>query len=293
MVSSKLTALVIAVSLWACPVAAQDLASLLSDFISLSDRTQRELILLKITEHYPQAGPQFLKIATETKDTETKWLAIRAIGHLKYKEAAPFLRASLHSSSNYVRANSAVALGEIHHTAAIPDLMQVLALDEDSGVLEQTSVALLMLDAKAAIPELKARSNNPSPQTRLWMVGAIEALGSRDVRFFADFLYDPDQFVAWYAAVAIARITKEDFGFRFAGSTADPAVRATESRTLNAGGTPIRRTGRNHKCSMNQQTVQADFGKWNITCCQTERDLTAGATKPDRKGFSRATDSVS
>lgn len=143
MVSSKLTAFVIASSMWACPVAAQDLASLLSDFVSLSDRTQRELILLKITEHYPEAAPQLLKIATETKDTETKWLAIRAIGQLKYKEAATFLRESLHSSSNYVRANSAVALGEIHDTAAISDLVQGLSVDDENGVLEQTSMALL------------------------------------------------------------------------------------------------------------------------------------------------------
>lgn len=79
-----------------------------------------------------------------------------------------------------------------------------------------------MLDAKAAIPELKARSNNPSPQTRLWMVSAVEALGSRDVPFFAGFLYDPAQHVAWYAAVAIARITKEDFGFPVCGKHGGP-----------------------------------------------------------------------
>jgi HEAT repeat protein len=192
MVFNRLTTTVIALSLWFCPVPTQDLASLLSDFVSLGDRTQRELILLKISEHYPEAGPPLLKIAAETKDTETKWLAIRGIGYLKYKEAAPFLKESLHSSSNYVRANSARALGEIHDSPAIPELIQVLASDEDSGVLEQTCLALQMLDAKAAIPELKLRSNNPSPQTRLGMIGAIESLGSRDVPLFASFLYDSD-----------------------------------------------------------------------------------------------------
>jgi len=222
MVPSRLTAFVIVLSLWLCPASAEDLTSMLSDFVSLSDRTQRELILLKIGERYPEAGPSLLRIATETKDTETKWLAIRGIGYLKYKEAVPFLRESLHSSSNYVRANSARALGEIHDTVAIPDLMQVLDVDENSGVLEQVCLALQMLDVKQAIPELKVRSNNPSPQTRLWMIGAIEALGSRDVVFFAGFLYDSDESVAACAAHAIERITKQDFGFPQCGRYGGP-----------------------------------------------------------------------
>jgi HEAT repeat protein len=213
MFSSRLSAPVFAFFLCLYSVSAQDLPSLLSDFVSSNDRTQRELILLKISEHHPEAGPALLKIASETKDTETKWLAIRGIGDLKYKEAAPFLRGSLRSSSNYVRANSARALREIHDSDAIPDLIQTLSKDEDNGVLEQTCMALQWLGAKAAIPELKARSNSSSAQTRLWMIGAIESLGSRDVPFFASFLYDSDQHVAAYAAHAIERVTKENFGF--------------------------------------------------------------------------------
>jgi len=41
--------------------------------------------------------------------------------------------------------------------AAVADLIHTLAVDEDSGVLEQTSMALQILDAKEAIPVLKAR----------------------------------------------------------------------------------------------------------------------------------------
>lgn len=222
MVSNRLAAPVFAFFLSLCPVSGQDLASLLSEFVSSSDRTQRELILLDITEHHPEAGPALLKIATETKDTEAKWLAIRGIGSLKYKEAAPFLRESLHSSSNYVRANSAIALGEIHDISAIPNLIHTLAVDEDNGVLEQTSMALQILDAKKAIPVLKARSTNPSAQTRVWMIGAIEALGSKDVSFFANFLFDENEFVASYAAHVIERITKQDFGFPQCGEYGGP-----------------------------------------------------------------------
>lgn len=202
-----------------CPISAQDLPTLLSDFVSSTDRTRRESILLEITEHHPEAGPALLKIARETEDTETRWFAIRGIGWLKYKEAAPFLRESLHSRSNYVRANSASALGEVHDVSAVTDLIHTLAVDEDSGVLEQTSLALQILDAKEAIPVLKARSDNPSPQTRVWILGAIEALGSKDVPFFAGFLFDKNESVAGYAAHGIQRITKEDFGFPHCGKT--------------------------------------------------------------------------
>ena len=207
---------------WLCPISPQDLRTLLLDFVSSTNRISRESILLEITERHPEAGPALLKIARETEDTETRWLAIRGIGWLKYKEAVPFLRESLHSKSNYVRANSASALGEVHNVSAVADLIHTLAVDEDSGVLEQTSMALQILDAKEAIPVLKARSDNSSPQTRLWIIGSIEALGSKDVSFFAAFLFDGNEFVAAYAAHAIERITKEDFGFPHCGETGGP-----------------------------------------------------------------------
>jgi len=214
---TKAAALLILSVTWQTSVFAQDSATLLSDFVSRSDRTERELILLNVTEHHPEAGPALLKIAIETTDTETRWLAIRGLGRLKYKEAVPFLEESLRSSSNYVRASSARALGEIHDVSAVPALIHTLLVEKDSGVLEQTSMALQMLDAKDAIPVLEAKAANPSPQTRLWIIGAIEALGSKDVSFFANFLFDEDEFVAAYAAHAIERITKHDFGFPHCG----------------------------------------------------------------------------
>jgi HEAT repeat protein len=202
---------------WQTSAFPQDSATLLSDFVSRSDRTARELILLNITEHHPEAGPALLKIAMETTDTETRWLAIRGLGGLKYTGAVPFLKESLRSSSSYVRANSARALGEIHDVSAVPALIHALLVEEDSGALEQTSVALQMLDAKDAIPVLEAKATNPSPQPRIWIIGAIEALGSKDVPFFAKFLFDEDQGVSAYAAHAIERITKRDFGFPHCG----------------------------------------------------------------------------
>src|SRR5258708_701228 len=92
------------------PAIAQDLQSLLSRFQSEHDRAAKELTLLRITTEYPDAGPALLRIASETGDTETKWLAIRGIGWAKFKDAAPFLKKALFSKEIYVRSNSARAL---------------------------------------------------------------------------------------------------------------------------------------------------------------------------------------
>jgi HEAT repeat protein len=213
----RLGVLPLAFLLWLSPTSAQDLTTLLSNFVASGDRAERELILLKISEQHPEAGAALLKIAAQTTDTETKWLAIRGIGSLRYKQAGPFLKEWLHSNSAYVRANSARALGDIRDGSAVRDLISLLSLETDDGVLQQTSVALEMLDAKEAIPALMAKSGVPSADTRLWMMGAVEALGSKDVSFFASFLCDQSWFVASYAAHAIARITKQDFGFPHCG----------------------------------------------------------------------------
>jgi HEAT repeat protein len=196
------------------PAVAQDLPSLLSRFQSEHDRATKELILNRISTEYPDAGPALLKIASKTDDTETKWLAIRGIGWVKFKHAAPFLKKALFSKEIYIRSNSARSLGEIHDISAVPDLISTLKTEQDSGVIEQTALALQMLDATEAVPVLKTRATNPSPDVRLWILGAIETLDSeKDVRFFANFLFDENEFVAARAAHRVERFTGQDFGF--------------------------------------------------------------------------------
>jgi HEAT repeat protein len=197
------------------PVVAQaDLAALLLRFQSEHHYAAQESILFGITQHYPNAGPALLHVANKTKDTQTRYLAIRGIGWLKLKDAAPFLRRSLSSTSSGVRANSAMALGMIRDTSSATDLIQLLAGEQDSGVIEQTSLALAVLGAKEAIPVLKSKANYPSVQTRVWIFGAIKTLGSKgDVPFFATFLSDKDVPVANEAAHAIEKFTGQDFGF--------------------------------------------------------------------------------
>src|SRR5437868_14818733 len=181
-------------------VAAQDLSTLLSRFQAEQDRAAKEAILENITTGYPDAGSALLNIASTTEDTDTTWPAIRGIGWLKFKDAAPFLKQSLSSRSNYVRANGARALGEIHDLSATPYLMRTLKNEQDSGVIEQTALALQMLGAREAVPLLKTMAANPSPQTRVWILGAVERLGSKpDIPFFATFLFDENEIVPAYA----------------------------------------------------------------------------------------------
>ena len=69
------------------------------------------------------------------------------------------------------------------------------------------------------------------------MIGAIEALGSKDVSFFANFLFDENEFVAVDAAHVIERITKQDFGFPQCGGTRllpNRGVKATQRRFVGA-----------------------------------------------------------
>ena len=192
----------------------QDLPALLSRFTSEQDWSMKEEILNTITRRYPDAGKSLLKIARETKDTDTEWFAIRGIGSLKFKGASSFLRRSLFSESVFVRANSARALGEIHDTSAEGDLIRLLRGENDNGVIEQTSLALQMLGARQALPVLKAKApQSVSAQTRGWIIGATEALGLKaDVPFFASFLSDPNDKVAEAAAHAIEHFCGHDFG---------------------------------------------------------------------------------
>jgi HEAT repeat protein len=175
----------------------QELPRLLSRFESEHEVSSKERLLLDITVAHPDAGASLLEIAEKTKDNDTKWLAIRGIGWLKYDEAMPFLKQCLKSKSIYVRSNSAAAIGRIKDPSAAADPIELLRTDADSGVVEQTSLAPLSLGAKQAIPILKTKADNPSPQTRCWVLGAIGALGSKkDVAFEAGFLSDDNNLVA-------------------------------------------------------------------------------------------------
>jgi len=169
---------------------------------------------MQITTKYPNAGSDLLVVAKGPEDGDTKWLAIRGIGYLKFADGVPFLELSLNSTSESERANSARSLGEIGDASAIEPLIAALSNEQDSGVVEQTAAALQMLHAKKAIPVLKSKIGNPSPQTRMWILGAVENLSGRaELPFIADSLNDPDIAVRHYSALAVQRLSGQDFGF--------------------------------------------------------------------------------
>lgn len=195
-------------------VAPATLPGLLSQFRADTDRASKELILNQITTRFPEAGPELLVLAEGPENGDTNWLAIRGIGYLKFSGAIPFLEESLNSKAVLVRANAARSLGEIGDASAIDPLMTALSKEQDSGVIEQTAMALQMLHSKKAVPILKTKIENPSPQTRIWILGAVEFLGGRaELPFIAASLQDPDIGVRAYAAESMQRLSRQNFGF--------------------------------------------------------------------------------
>jgi HEAT repeat protein len=200
------------------PVAPTPLPVLLSQFSAETDRAVKERTLIQITTKFPEAGPDLLALAEAPENGDTNWMAIRGIGYLKFAGAEPFLKRSLTSKSVLVRANSARSLGEIGDASAIDPLIVALSKERDSGIIEQTSLALRMLHGTKAIPTLKSKIGNPSPQTRIWILGTVEVLGGRaELPFVAASLQDPNIGVRDWAARSVERLSGQDFGFPACG----------------------------------------------------------------------------
>jgi len=200
--------------LFAEKAGSESLPLLILQFHSTRDLEAKERLLNVITTDFPGPGPALLQLAQTTTDVDTRWMAIRGIGTLKYERAIPFLVESLRSEYPYVRANSARALGDMKAHAAERALVALLRGEQDGGVIEQTSLALWMLGARDAVPVLKSKALHPSGQTRMWIFQAIGYLGTKDdVPFLAAHLYQEDPLASMSAAQAIERIMGVDFGF--------------------------------------------------------------------------------
>jgi HEAT repeat protein len=208
--------------------------SLVLRFRQTRDVADKERILYRIIPKAREAGLLLLDLAKTTDDNDTRWLAIRGLGMLKFEEAAPFLIESLKSEEHYVRANAARALGELRYSYAAPALIYLLQAELDAGVIEQTSLALLMIKARDAIPVIKSRMSFNSMQTRCWLLDAIGGLGSRtDVGFIAKYLYGDDAAsvgLSLCAARALATLTGEDVGLPKASGLFDPQAPVLKAR---------------------------------------------------------------
>ena len=164
--------------------------------------------------HVVGAGEALMDIVRTTEEIDSEWLAIRALGHLRYKRAEPLLIQSLRDKHPYVRANAARALGDMRAISASGPLIELLENESDGGVIEQTSLALANIEAAEAIPALIDAANHDNVQTRAWVVQAIGRLGSRnEIPALAKYLDDPSPHVQIAAAKGIENIAGVDFGF--------------------------------------------------------------------------------
>ncbi len=206
----------------------ETLPLLISQLESTQDLEAKERLLNAITTGFPCSGPALLKLAETTDDIDTRWMAIRGIGMLRYEKAVPFLVKSLRSGHHYVRANSARTLGDMRAYSAERPLIALLKGEQDGGVIEQTSLALWRIGARDAVPVLKSKASHPSVQTRMWIFQAIGDLGTEDdVPFLAERLYEENLMASMSAAQAVERIMGLDFGFpkREGRSSPDEGIR--------------------------------------------------------------------
>lgn len=209
-------------------------ASLVLRFRETHDVADKERILNLIVQRGYGAVQRLLQLAKTTDDNDTRWLAIRGLGMLRFEDAAPFFIESLESDEHYVRANAARAIGELRYSHAGPALIHLLEAEQDAGVIEQTSLALRVIKAKAAIPIIKSRMSFNSTQTRCWLLDAIAGLGSKnDVPFIAKYLYSSDtasEGIPLCATRALATLTGDDFGLPKASGLFDPQAPVLKAR---------------------------------------------------------------
>jgi len=153
-----------------------------------------------------------MEVIRETKEPDTKWRAVRALGCLRYKGAVPLLLECLKDEQHYVRANAARALGDMRVRAASASLIDVLKSEKHGGVIEQTSLALAHLQAREAVPVLKQHATHQSMQTRIWVLDAIGRLGSQaDVPLLVEHLNASDLLEQVHAAESIENLANVDF----------------------------------------------------------------------------------
>ncbi len=201
----------------------KSISSLLLRFDNEHDYAQKERLLLSLTTQHADSGRALLRLAQSTKNTDTRWLAMRGMATLHYTACAPFLETSLKNSDWVVRANAARALGDLRITNAANVLLAMFAGEQEPGAVEQASLALHMLNVKAAAPYIREKIPRFTGQTRSWLLQALGGVGSdSDVPFIAGYLdgSDPASVMAAPAATyALEELTGVSFGPEAVGAS--------------------------------------------------------------------------
>ncbi len=236
-ISKRVVATLLFVMLLATSLAAQpseSMASLLLRFDNERDYAQKGRLLESVTTQYPDAGRALLRLARSTKNIDTRWMAMRGMATLHYTASAPFLKASLKNSDWVVRANAARALGDLRITNAASALIAMFVAEQEPGAVEQASLALHMLNVKAAAPYIREKILRFTGQTRSWLLQALGELGSdSDVPLIAGYLDSSDPasaMTAMAAAYALEELTGVKFGPHAMGASALPGPEVLAAR---------------------------------------------------------------
>jgi HEAT repeat protein len=144
-------------------------------------------------------------------------MAMRGMATLHCAGAAPFLVESLKDSDVSIRANAAQALADLEIRSAADALLTMFAAETQSTAIEQASLALRLLNIKAAAPYIRHKIPIRTGQTRDWLIQALGTLGSAadDVPLIAGYL--DDMFSGMAASEAIQELTGVNFGPRTLG----------------------------------------------------------------------------
>jgi len=198
-------------------------ASLLLRFDNEHDLAAKEHLLLTITNMDTDAGPLLLGLAESTTNLDTRWMAMRGMATLRCTTCAPFLVASLKDPDWGVRASAARALGDLRIRDASDALLTMFSAEREPGGVEQASLALRLIEVKAAAPYIREKIPAFKGQTRAWLIQALGALGNAtsDVPLIAGYLDDLSGGLT--AAEAIGELAGVSFGrLRPSGPTAIP-----------------------------------------------------------------------
>jgi HEAT repeat protein len=188
-------------------------SDLFTRFDNEHDLTKKENLLRQITDHSLNAGPTLLDLAEQTRNLDTRWMAIRGLATLHYQASDQFLEESLTNPDAVVRSNAVRALADLDVTPAGPQIQAMFAKEKNPGAIEQATLALRVLHVRAAVPDIRSKIPDYTWQTRAWLLQALGDLGSStDVPLIAGYLNSTDKASAISAAHALEELTGVNFG---------------------------------------------------------------------------------
>jgi HEAT repeat protein len=147
--------------------------SLIQDLISGDDR-RAEAAARKLVQQGVDALPA-LRELLESPDTDARWWATWALASLSHPQVGHLLRGLLKDPDSSVRQCAALALREQPHVDAIPDLVDLLEVQDP--ILARLAAAALIAMGREAVPVLLEVAQNGSHKARLEAIRSLASIG--------------------------------------------------------------------------------------------------------------------